>query len=92
MLCETETAADAAAASLRAEAKLLAMAGTLLLAAGFPLTLALAALSLASGRVEPLTSVWAGAPLIVFGWVSCALASRRLQQARRVRESAAPAA
>jgi len=79
-----QTKAAERVVSLRVEAKLMTIAGVLLLATGFPATLALAALAMATGAVEPLTPVWAGGPLIALGWACCALASARLEQARQL--------
>lgn len=69
------------ARALRAEARLMTMAGVILLAIGLPLSLILAALALA-GTIGALVPFWAGAPPIALGWAACILASRRLERAQ----------
>lgn len=69
------------ARALRAEARLMTMAGVILLAIGLPLSLILTALALA-GTIGALVPFWAGLPPIVLGWGACSLASRRLERAQ----------
>lgn len=77
----------AAVAALRAEARLIATAGLILLAVGFPLTLALAALALAPNGLSPLAPLLSGGPLVGFGWAACRYASWRLEQAGRLEQA-----
>lgn len=72
------------AAILRAEARLLAIAGMLLLAIGFPFTLFLAWLALNGDGVPPLLPVAAGAPPILLGYFACHFAARRMVKAREL--------
>lgn len=69
-------------AALRAEARLLVIAGLLLLGAGFPLTLILTALALGSGEGSPFTPAVIGAPPIMLGYLACHFASRRMVRAK----------
>jgi hypothetical protein len=66
-------------AALRAEARLLTVAGLILLGIGFPATLLLVAQSLASEGVSP---VLPGAPPIMLGYIACHFASKRLVKAK----------
>jgi len=70
------------AQNLRAEARLIAMAGLILLAIGFPTTLILAALSLSPDGISPLFALLAGGPPIALGWAACRYASTRLERAK----------
>ncbi len=70
------------AQNLRAEARLIAMAGLILLAIGFPTTLILAALSLSPDGISPLFALLAGGPPIALGWAACHYASTRLERAK----------
>ena len=72
------------AKALRAEARLLIIAGLILLAIGFPATLVLAAMALAPDGISPLIAILVGAPFIVAGWAACHYASGRLETAARL--------
>jgi hypothetical protein len=74
------------AAALRAEARLLTIAGLLLLGAGFPLTLALVALALGSGAA-PFAPAAIGAPPIMLGYLACHFASQRMVKAKTIEAS-----
>ena len=63
---------------LRDEARLLTLAGSILLAIGFPLALGLALIALAPDGVSPLLPITAGGPPILMGYLACHFASRRL--------------
>ncbi len=67
---------------LRAEARLLTIAGLILLGIGFPLTLFLAAQALAPGGLPPLLPVAAGTPPIILGYLACHFASQRMVKAK----------
>jgi hypothetical protein len=67
---------------LRAEASVLTLAGVLLLAVGFPFTLMLVAMALASETFSPMLPIAAGAPPIMLGYLACHFAARRLEKAR----------
>jgi len=69
-------------AALRAEARLLTIAGFILLGVGFPTTLLLVAQSLAPEGVSPLLPLAIGAPPIMLGYIACHFASRRLVKAK----------
>ncbi|MBL8544167.1 MAG: hypothetical protein JNJ63_10215 [Hyphomonadaceae bacterium] len=71
-------------ATLRAEARLLASAGVLLLVIGFPLTLFLVARALWSDGASPLLPLAIGAPPIMLGYIACHFASARLARAKRL--------
>ncbi len=68
--------------TLRDEARLLTVAGVILLAIGLPLTLILAARALAPSGLSPLLPIAAGGPPIVLGYIACHYASRRLARAK----------
>lgn len=68
--------------TLRAEARLLTIAGLILLGLGFPLTLFLTAQALAPGGLSPLLPVAAGTPPIVLGYLACHFASLRMVKAK----------
>lgn len=91
MLVRTPPTPAQEARALRAEARLMTLAGVILLAIGLPLSLILAALALA-GTVGPLVPVWAAGPPIALGWAACAWASRRLQKAQALEGRALDAA
>lgn len=74
----TRSAADA----LRAEARLLTIAGLLLFAGGFPITLILAAGALAGTVAPPLLPAVVGAPPLMLGYLACHFASQRLVKAK----------
>lgn len=67
---------------LRAEARLLTIAGLILLGLGFPITLFLAAQALAPGGLSPVFPIAAGAPPIFLGYLACHFASERMVKAR----------
>lgn len=69
-------------AALRAEARLLSVAGVLLLAVGFPLTLIMTAMALSSGEGSPFAPAVIGAPPIMLGYLACHFASRRMVRAK----------
>lgn len=70
------------AQTLRDEARLLSVAGVILLAIGLPLTLFLATQALAPSGLSPLLPIAAGGPPIVLGYIACHYASRRLARAK----------
>lgn len=68
--------------TLRAEARLLTTAGLILLAIGFPLTLALTVLALAPQGISPMLPLASGGPPILLGYLACYFASRRMVKAK----------
>ncbi len=70
------------ATTLRAEARLLAIAGIILLALGFPITMGLAMLAMAPHGVSPVLPIAAGGPPLMLGYLACHFASRRIVKAR----------
>lgn len=68
-------------AALRAEARLLTVAGLLLLATGFPATLLLVGEAL-GGNASPILPATVGAPPLLLGYIACRLASDRLIKAK----------
>lgn len=70
------------ATTLRAEARLLATAGIILLVIGFPLTMALAMLAMAPDGLSPVLPIAAGGPPLMLGYLACHFASRRMVKAR----------
>ena len=72
------------ASVLRAEARLMSVAGMLLLAAAFPFTLYLAVLALVGDHVSALTPLVAGAPPILLGYCVCHRGAYQLQRARKL--------
>ena len=72
------------ATSLRAEARLLTTAGLILIAIGFPTTLALAVLALTPNGMSPIIPPAVGGPFLVLGYLACHYASSRLAKAKRV--------
>lgn len=70
------------AAMLRAEAKLLTTAGLILLAIGFPLTLALVARALSPDGGPAMLPLAVGAPPILLGYLACHFASQRMVKAK----------
>lgn len=70
------------AQTLRDEARLLTVAGVILLVIGFPLTLILAMEALAPAGLSPLLPIAAGGPPIVVGYIACHYASKRLMRAK----------
>lgn len=75
------------AAALRAEARLLSIAGVILLLLGFPLTLWLVAGALAENGLSPILPLAVGAPPIVLGYLACHFASQRMVKARTLERS-----
>ena len=69
-------------AALRAEARLLTIAGLFLLGVGFPLTLIMTAIALGSGESSPFVPAVIGAPPIMLGYLACHFASQRLARAK----------
>jgi hypothetical protein len=69
-------------AALRAEARLLTVAGLILLGIGFPVTLLLVAQSLGPEGVSPVLPAAIGAPPIMLGYIACHFASKRLVKAK----------
>jgi hypothetical protein len=70
------------AATLRAEARVLTIAGLILLGLGFPTTLILVAQALAPEGVSPVLPVAVGAPPLMLGYLACHFASQRMVQAK----------
>lgn len=83
MLARTPPSRAEEARNLRAEARLVTMAGVILLAIGLPLTLVLAAIALAGGMSYE-APLLAGAPPILLGWAACFYGSRRLERAQHL--------
>jgi hypothetical protein len=69
-------------AALRAEARLLSVAGLILLGIGFPATLLLVAQSLSPAGMSPVLPAAIGAPPIMLGYIACHFASQRLVKAK----------
>lgn len=67
---------------LRAEARLLMIAGLILLGIGFPLTIVLAAQALSPEGLSPVLPIAAGAPPILLGYLACYFASQRMVKAK----------
>jgi hypothetical protein len=72
---------------LRAEARLLTLAGLILLGLGFPLTLSLVVASLQPHGLSPVLPVAIGAPPIILGYVACHFASARMVKAKALEEA-----
>lgn len=72
------------ASSLRAEARLLAAAGVILLLLGFPLTMSLALMALPPDGISPILPAAAGAPPLLLGYLACHFASQRMAHAKAV--------
>ncbi len=70
------------AATLRAEARILSIAGLILLGIGFPVTLLLVSQSLSPDGMSPILPLAIGAPPIVLGYVACHFASARMAKAK----------
>jgi hypothetical protein len=70
------------AQALRAEARLLTIAGLILLALGFPATLMLAAQALSPDGMSPVLPIAVGAPPIILGYLACHFASQRMVKAK----------
>jgi hypothetical protein len=71
-------------AALRAEARLLTIAGFFLLGVGFPLTLIMTAIALGSGEGSPFAPAVIGAPPIMLGYLACHFASLRMVKAKAI--------
>jgi hypothetical protein len=69
-------------ASLRAEARMLSLAGLILLGLGFPLTLYLVSLSLRPQGLSPVLPLAVGLPPIMLGYIACHFASVRMVKAK----------
>ena len=69
-------------AALRAEARLLTIAGFFLLGVGFPITLIMTAIALGSGDTSPFVPAAIGAPPIMLGYLACHFASQRMVKAK----------
>ena len=69
---------------LRAEARLLATAGLILLALAFPLTLALVAYALSSRAISPVLPLAVGLPPIMLGYLACHFATQRMMKAKEL--------
>lgn len=69
-------------AALRAEAKLLTIAGLILLGVGFPATLILAAQALSPEGLSPVLPIAVGTPPIILGYLACHFASQRMVKAK----------
>ena len=72
---------------LRAEARLLTLAGLILLGLGFPLTLYLVMVSLGPNGLSPVLPVAIGAPPILLGYIACHFASLRMVKAKALDEA-----
>jgi|CXWL01.1.fsa_nt_gi hypothetical protein len=69
--------------ALRAEARVLATAGIILLACGFPLTIALAWMALSPELgLSPVLPVAAGGAPLTLGYLACSFASRQMARAK----------
>jgi hypothetical protein len=69
-------------ATLRAEARLLAVAGAILLGIGFLATIILVGRALDAEGASPGLPIWVGGPPLLFGYLSCHFATLRMQRAR----------
>lgn len=76
---------------------MLALAGAILLGAGFLLTLYLVSLALQPGGIAPAVPIAVGAPPLLLGYIACHFASLRMVKAKalaaerkRARKPAAP--
>ncbi len=70
--------------ALRAEARLLTIAGFFLLGVGFPLTLIMTAIALGAGDGSPFVPAAIGAPPIMLGYLACHFASQRMMKAKAI--------
>lgn len=68
--------------SLRDEARLLTLAGAMLIGMGFPLTMILVLFALSPEGLPPLLPIIVGAPPITLGYIACHYASARLARAK----------
>ncbi len=69
-------------AALRAEARVLTIAGLVLLGLGFPTTLLLVSQALAPDGQSPVLPAAIGAPPIALGYIACHFASLRMVKAK----------
>jgi len=69
-------------ATLRAEARLLALAGAILLGIGLFATIVLVSSALGADGASPSLPIWVGGPPLVFGYAACHFATHRMQRAR----------
>lgn len=69
-------------ATLRAEARILGIAGVMLLIAAFPVTLVLVMQALWADTASPFLPAAVGAPPIMLGYLACHFASRRMVKAK----------
>ena len=74
--------------ALRAEARLLTIAGLMLLGTGFPVTLIMVAIALGSGSDSPFVPAAIGAPPIMLGYLACHFASQRMVKAKAIETGA----
>lgn len=74
-------------AALRAEARLLTIAGFILLGVGFPVTLVMVAIALGAGAASPFVPAAIGAPPIMLGYLACHFASQRMVKAKLIEAS-----
>jgi hypothetical protein len=74
--------------ALRAEARLLTIAGLFLLGLGFPVTLIMVAIALGSGSESPFVPAVIGAPPIMLGYLACHFASQRMVKAKTIETGA----
>lgn len=77
-------------ATLRAEARLLSLAGCVLLAVAFPTTLALAARALLVDDASPFFPLAVGAPPMMLGYLACHFASHRMVLAKAIETRSQP--
>ncbi|MBL8546061.1 MAG: hypothetical protein JNL81_06335 [Hyphomonadaceae bacterium] len=70
--------------TLRAEARLLTIAGFFLLGLGFPLTLIMTAIALGRADGSPFVPAVIGAPPIMLGYLACHFASQRMVKAKAI--------
>jgi hypothetical protein len=75
-------------AALRAEARLLSLAGLILFVIGLPITLGLSLMALSPEGLSPVLPAAAGGPPLMLGYLACHFASRRLVKARDLEEQA----
>jgi len=73
--------------TLRAEARILGIAGVMLLIAAFPVTLVLVVQALWQESASPFLPAAVGAPPIVLGYLACHFASRRMVKAKALEGS-----
>lgn len=70
------------AQTLRDEARLLTLAGVMLIGAGFPLTMVLVLFALSPDGLPPLLPIIVGGPPLMLGYIACHYASARLTRAK----------